>query len=213
LAAAGVVLGRVVAIGAAPAGIEFEQAPGELVRFEGTQRVAAVVMRDASGAERRHACDTAVVGLGLQPRDALLRMGQGLAVRAVGAAARATDIPPCPIAGTVCACSGVTVPDLESAWQRGFHELELVKRSTLAGTGTCQGMACMPHVRSFLAARGGTLQPPFTARPVTRQLTMGEAAVGAHHQAVPRRAPGYAPVDDGRSGGWCASSGSAAHRA
>ena len=188
LAAAGVVLGRVVAIGAAPAGIDVEQAPGELVRFEGTQRVAAVVMRDASGAERRHACDTAVVGLGLQPRDALLRMGQGLAVRAVGAAARATDIPPCPIAGTVCACSGVTVPDLESAWQRGFHELELVKRSTLAGTGTCQGMACMPHVRSFLAARGGTLQPPFTARPVTRQLTMGEAAVGAHHQAVPRTA-------------------------
>ena len=188
VAASGINLGHIVAIGTAPAGVKVEQAEGELVRFEGTQRVAAVVMRDRNGGERRYACDTAVVGLGLQPRDALLRMGQGLAVRAVGDAARASDIPACPLAGTVCSCSGVTVADLESVWQRGFHELELVKRSTLAGTGTCQGMACMPHVRSFLQTRGGTLQPPFTARPVTRQLTMGEASAGSHHQAVPRTA-------------------------
>ena len=188
LAAAGINLGRVVAVGTAPVGMKVEQAVGELLRFEGTLQVAAVVMREHNGGERRYACDTAVVGLGLQPRDALLRMGQGLGVRAVGDAARASDIPACPLAGTVCPCSGVTVADLESVWQRGFHELELVKRSTLAGTGTCQGMACMPHVRSFLAARGGTLQAPFTARPVTRQLTMGEASAGAHHQAIPRTA-------------------------
>jgi glycine cleavage system aminomethyltransferase T len=188
VAASGINLGHIVAIGTAPAGLKVEQAEGDLVRFEGTQRVAGVVMRDRKGGERRYACDTAVVGLGLQPRDALLRMGQGLAVRAVGDAARASDIPACPLAGTVCPCSGVTVADLESVWQRGFHELELVKRSTLAGTGTCQGMACMPHVRSFLQTRGGTLQPQFTARPVTRQLTMGEASAGSHHQAVPRTA-------------------------
>ena len=188
VAASGINLGHIVAIGTAPAGLKVEQAEGDLVRFEGTQRVAGVVMRDRKGGERRYACDTAVVGLGLQPRDALLRMGQGLAVRAVGDAARASDIPACPLAGTVCPCSGVTVADLESVWQRGFHELELVKRSTLAGTGTCQGMACMPHVRSFLQTRGGTFQPQFTARPVTRQLTMGEASAGSHHQAVPRTA-------------------------
>ena len=92
VAASGINLGHIVAIGIAPAGLKVEQAEGELVRFEGTQRVAGVVMRDRNGGERLYACDTAVVGLGLQPRDALLRMGQGLAVRAVGDAARASDI-------------------------------------------------------------------------------------------------------------------------
>lgn len=188
LAAAGIPLGRVVAIGAPPAGVDAEAVTGELVRFEGEDRLQAVVVRDASGQEHRHPCDTATVGLGLQPRDALLRMGQGLPVRAVGDVARPSDIPPCPLAGTVCSCSGITVDDLQSVWERGFHELELVKRATLAGTGTCQGMVCIPHIRSFLAERGGQLQPPFTARPVTRQLTMGEVAAGAHHSATPRTA-------------------------
>ena len=46
MAASGINLGHIVAIGTAPAGLKVEQAEGELVRFEGTQRVAAVVMRD-----------------------------------------------------------------------------------------------------------------------------------------------------------------------
>ena len=193
LAAAGVDLGRVVAIGTPPAAIDAVVAEGQLIRFEGNTRVAAVVVQDAYGHERRIACDTVSVGLGLHPRDALLRMGQGLPVRAVGEAARPSDIPPCPLAGVVCSCSGVTVENLESVWQRGFHELELVKRATLAGTGTCQGSVCIPHIRSFLAAPrngqlGGELQPAFTARPVTRQLTMGEVAAGSYHRATPRTA-------------------------
>ena len=186
LARAGLALGRVVAIGAPPANVDAQPLPGELVRFEGDARVTAVVVRDAEGRERRVECDTATIGLGLQPRDALVRMGAGLNLRAVGDAARASDLPPCPAAGTVCHCSGVVVEDLASVCARGFHELELVKRATLAGTGTCQGAVCIPHIRSFLARDGEALQPPFTARPVTRQATMGEIAAGAFHQATPR---------------------------
>ncbi|MEZ4868887.1 MAG: glycine cleavage T C-terminal barrel domain-containing protein [Caldilineaceae bacterium] len=189
LTVAGIPLGRVVAVGSPPAAVAgVEVAPGELVRFEGTDHVEAVVVRDEQGQEQRIACDTVTVGLGFHPRDALRRMGHGLPVRAVGDAARDSDIPPCPLAGVVCACSGVTVEDLEFIWEQGFTELELVKRATLAGTGTCQGSACLPHIRSFLATRGETLQPPFTARPVTRQLTIGEVAAGAHHHATPRTA-------------------------
>jgi sarcosine oxidase subunit alpha len=129
-----------------------------------------------------------VVNLGLHPRDALLRMGQGLPVRAVGDVALESAIPPCPKAGMICPCSGVSLADLASVWERGFHELELVKRATLAGTGTCQGSVCLPYIRSFLAERGATLQAPFTARPVTRQVSMAEVAAGAHHQATPRTA-------------------------
>ena len=72
--------------------------------------MGAVIVRDAKG-ERRYACDTVSLGLGLHPRDALARMGRDLPVRVVGDAARDSDIPPCPRAGTVCPCNGITVDD------------------------------------------------------------------------------------------------------
>ncbi|MCB0075147.1 MAG: (2Fe-2S)-binding protein, partial [Caldilineaceae bacterium] len=146
----------------------------------------AVVVADDDGNETRHACDTVSVGLGLYPRDALTRMATDLPVRAVGDAARPADVPACPRAGTVCACSGTTMDDLDFIWAQGFREMELVKRATLAGTGTCQGGMCIPHLRAFLADRGEELQPAFTARPVTRQLTIGEVSAGAFHHPTPR---------------------------
>ncbi|MCB0047819.1 MAG: (2Fe-2S)-binding protein [Caldilineaceae bacterium] len=206
LAAAGVNLGKVVAVGAPPETIDVEHASGELIRFEGDARVTAVIVRDEAGVERRHACDTVAVGLGFYPRDMLARMSGDFPVRVVGDAATEARIPPCPLAGTVCHCTGVAVEDLDFIWAQGFHEMELVKRATLAGTGTCQGGACIPHLRSFLADRGAELQPAFTARPVTRQLTIGEVSAGAFHRPTPRT-----PLDDihrelgaqmDRMGGW-----------
>ncbi|MBI3243837.1 MAG: (2Fe-2S)-binding protein [Chloroflexi bacterium] len=188
LAAAGVNLGRVVAIGEPPRGVEAENVQGQIVRFEGEKKVEAVVVRGPDGNEKRFACDSVSVGLGLNPRDTLLRMGNGLNVRAVGEAAREPDLPICPTSGTVCSCSGVTVEDLDRVWNSGFREMELIKRATLAGTGTCQGGMCTPYLRSFIKARGGELQPAFTARPVTRQPTLAEAAAGAHHRPTPRTA-------------------------
>ena len=188
LAAAGIELGRVVAIGTPPEGVDAQQVAGQVLRFEGRQRVEAVVVSDESGNESRFECDTISLGLGRHPRDALRRMGNDMPVRAVGKAALESDIPPCPKSGLVCPCAGVRVKDLDFIWERGFHELELVKRATLAGTGTCQGSACLPHIRSFLADRGKKLQAPFTARPVTRQLTIGEISAGAHLRATPRTA-------------------------
>ena len=206
VAAAGLPLGETVVVGAPLAGVEATVVQGELVRFEGEARVAAVVVRDEAGLERRYPCDTVAVDLGLHPRDALRRMGHDLPVRAVGEAAAAATIPACPAAGLVCPCSGVSVADLERIWAQGFREMELVKRATLAGTGTCQGSVCIPYLRAFLRDKGERLQPPFTARPVTRQLTLGEIAAGAHHQATARtgldgehRRLG-AQMD--RSGGW-----------
>jgi sarcosine oxidase subunit alpha len=73
----------------------------------------------------------------------------------------------------------VTVGDLEDAWSKGYTELELLKRATFAGIGTCQGGACLPHLRSWIAARTGEVPAPFTARPGARQLTLAEAAADA----------------------------------
>jgi sarcosine oxidase subunit alpha len=98
------------------------------------------------------------------------------------------------------------VADLDFAWEQGFQEMELIKRATLAGTGTCQGSVCLPYLRSFLEQCGGKLQPSFTARPVTRQLTMGEMAAGGHHHPMARTALDGEHRRLGaqmeRSGGW-----------
>ena len=190
LAEAGIDLGRVVAVGTPPEGVDAEGVEGRVVRFEGEGRIEAVVVAAPDGSETRHQCDTVSLGLGFHPRDALARMGRGLPIRVVGAAAGKSDIPPCPVEGTVCPCSRVTVADLEHVWARGFHELEMVKRATLAGTGTCQGSACLPHLRSFLAEKGAELQPPFTARPLTRQLTVDRRG------GRPMRRPSPAPPRD-----------------
>ena len=111
----------------------------DVVRFEGETAVTAVVVRRGGG-EIREEADAVVLDRGLHPRDGLARQGAGLAVRVVGDAAGPDRLPPPPPAGAVvCRCTGTTVADLDSVWERGFREMELVKRATLAGTGTCQG--------------------------------------------------------------------------
>lgn len=206
LGAAGVDLGHLVAVGDAPDGIEAEHARGELVRFEGSERISAVVVADERGNETRYPCDTVSVDLGLYPRDVLARMGQPGEVEAVGDAAIEPSLPLCPADGIVCPCSGVTVEDLDFVWERGFDELELIKRATLAGTGTCQGGVCSPYLRSFVANRGGEEQPTFTARPLARQMTMAEAAAGTRFPPIHRTALDDLHRRNGarmdRMGGW-----------
>ncbi len=170
------------------AGIELEapvvEVDGDLLRFEGDAEghLAAVMTRGKDGAEVRTPARTAVVRLGLGPRDLLARMaGPSVPVSVVGEAAIEHPLPPAPTdpAAMVCRCMAVSVGDLDDAWSKGFTELELLKRATLAGIGTCQGGACLPHVRSWIAARSGAVPDPFTARPAARQITIAEAAADA----------------------------------
>jgi sarcosine oxidase, subunit alpha len=204
LAAAGVDLGEVAWVGPSPPPVDAHHVEGTAIRFEGETRVQAVVVDPGDG-EQRIACDTAVVELGTYPRDGLARMAGG-AARVAGNAAGPPDLPACPAAGTVCPCAGVSVDDLDAVWERGFRELELIKRATLAGTGTCQGGVCSPYLRSFVADRGGELQPSFTARPPARQLTLGEAADGHHFPPIQRTTLDAIHREAGarmdRMGGW-----------
>lgn len=205
LHAAGVDLGVAVAVGEAPAGVPCMPLPGELVRIEGEEHVTAVVTRDG-GHETTTPCDTLIVGLGRAPRDLLARMAGNVPVRVVGSAAATFPLPPAPTSGIVCPCAGVTVEDLEGVWARGFNELELVKRASLAGTGTCQGAVCLPHVRAWIAAKAGEAPAPFTARPASRQITLGEAAADYQIDAFRRTALHDEHVAIGarmdRFGGW-----------
>jgi sarcosine oxidase subunit alpha len=209
LHAAGVDLGTVVAIGTAPDGVPCTHLDGRLVRFEGdaTGRVRAVVTVDTStGVETTTPADSVVLGLGRAPRDVLARMAGEVPVTVVGSAAADFDLPPAPTDGVVCRCSGTTVEDLADAWDRGFTELELLKRASLACLGTCQGGACLPQVRSWIAARTGTVPDPFTARPASRQITLAQAAADGYVDAF-RRTPLHdehlaAGARMDRFGGW-----------
>jgi glycine cleavage system aminomethyltransferase T len=196
LTAAGIDLGRVAYVTEHP------------VRFEGDAngRVTAVVTLGAGGAELRTPCDTVVADLGRAPRDVLARMSGDDAVRAVGSTAEEHRLPPAPTAGIVCPCMGTTVDDLAGAWDKGYTELELLKRASWAGLGPCQGGACLPHVRAFIAARTGTVPHPFTARPAARQITLAEAAADTTIDAFRRTALHDEHVALGarmdRFGGW-----------
>jgi glycine cleavage system aminomethyltransferase T len=197
LIAAGVDLGRVARVGR------------ELVRLEGDAngRVAAVVTRGDDGVEATTPCDAAVVDLGRAPRDVLARMVAGDAISVAGSAVVEPELPPAPTSGVVCPCMGTTVDDLAAAWSKGYTELELLKRASWAGLGSCQGGACLPHVRSWIAERtGGPPPEPFTARPAARQITLAEAAADTTIDAF-RRTPLHdehvaAGARMDRFGGW-----------
>jgi glycine cleavage system aminomethyltransferase T len=212
---AGVDPGRVVAVGSPPPGTWATPVAGRLIRFEGDAegpdggpgRVRAVVTADpATGAETTTPADTVVVGLGLAPRDTLTRMAGTVPVTVVGDAAADMPLPPPPTEGVVCGCMGTTVADLGAAWDRGFTELELLKRSSQACLGTCQGGACLPNVRSWIASRTGVIPDPFTARPASRQITLAEASADTYVDAF-RRTPLHdehlaAGARMDRFGGW-----------
>ena len=193
LLAAGIDLGAVTTV-------DLEQ----LSRIEGADgQVTGITTHDGTTTP----CEAVVVtSAHAAPRDLLARMVADPHVRAVGAAAAAYELPPAPTAGIVCPCSKVTVDDLEMVWDKGFQHLELVKRASLCGTGTCQGSACMPHLRAFVSAKLGHPAAPFTGRPASRQLTISEAAADMHLDPFRRTALHDEHIGLGarmdRFGGW-----------
>ena len=109
------------------------------------------------GAERRDEVDAVVLDLGLHPA----RRARAPGRRARGRASSATRPPPAGCrrrrrdGASSAAAPARRSPTWHRCWERGFHELELVKRASLCGTGTCQGGACMPHLRAFVTAKSG----------------------------------------------------------
>jgi glycine cleavage system aminomethyltransferase T len=198
LRAAGVDLGRAVTV----------DSTTTLLRFEGTDgRLTGVVAVDpTTGTETTTPVDTAIVDLGLTPRDLLARMAGEVPLTVVGDAATHQPLPQPPTEGVVCGCMGTTVADLAAAWDAGYTDLELLKRSSQACLGPCQGGACLPNVRSWIAARTGDVPKPFTARPATRQITLAEAAAETYVDAF-RKTPLHdehlaAGARMDRFGGW-----------
>ncbi|MCX5743621.1 MAG: (2Fe-2S)-binding protein [Proteobacteria bacterium] len=68
----------------------------------------------------------------------------------------------------LCRCEDMTLADLVHSVERGYADIEEVKRYTGFGTGPCQGKECLALVATELAKITGkppATIPPFTARP------------------------------------------------
>jgi bacterioferritin-associated ferredoxin len=65
----------------------------------------------------------------------------------------------------VCRCEDVTLHELETAMERGYTDIESVKRYTGFGTGVCQGKWCLSLCARLIHERGGDAERPITPRP------------------------------------------------
>ncbi len=68
----------------------------------------------------------------------------------------------------VCTCEDVTVDDIQHAIDKGFKDVESVKRYTGFGTGMCQGKSCQSAVARLLEEKAQLKSErlsPFTPRP------------------------------------------------
>ncbi len=68
----------------------------------------------------------------------------------------------------LCRCEDVTLSDLEHCVERGYKDIEEVKRYTGFGTGPCQGKECLAPVATQLARlthKAPAEIRPFTSRP------------------------------------------------
>ena len=194
LHAAGVDLGRTVAIGTPPTAC---RATRSTVASSGSRAIERPGQRRRDRERRRHrdddAVDTVVLGLGRAPRDVLARMaGAGRrARRPVGR--RAADDPPLPPAPTAgrssAAASGTTVDDLDGrVGARASRELELLKRASLAGTRAVPG-------RRLPAAPAGLDRGPHRRRARAVHRPAGDApdhAGRGRRRRLRRRLPAHA---------------------
>ena len=78
----------------------------------------------------------------------------------------------------VCACEDVTPDDVRRAFERGYRDLESVKRYTGLGTGPCQGKTCLAMAARELLRLGATPGEvaPFTVRPPLHPTSLGALA-------------------------------------
>ena len=73
----------------------------------------------------------------------------------------------------VCRCVDVSAHDIEEAVQKGYRDLESVKRFTGLATGWCQGKHCLSTcVRELARCGGEQASAPITPRPPLHPLSL-----------------------------------------
>lgn len=77
----------------------------------------------------------------------------------------------------ICRCEDVTLREVEEAIEKGYDDLESLKRYTGFGTGFCQGKQCVALASRLLVALGGTVpEAPITPRQPFHPVLLGHLA-------------------------------------
>lgn len=77
----------------------------------------------------------------------------------------------------VCRCEDVTRREVEEAFEKGYKDLESVKRYTGFGTGWCQGKQCVVPIARLVVELGGiTPEQPITPRQPYHPVPLAELA-------------------------------------
>ena len=77
----------------------------------------------------------------------------------------------------ICRCEDVTQREIEEAVEKGYDDLESVKRYTGFGTGWCQGKQCVALAARVLVRLGGKpAQAPITPRQPFHPVPLGHLA-------------------------------------
>lgn len=89
----------------------------------------------------------------------------------------------------VCRCEDVTLHELTDAMDRGYKDIESVKRYTGFGTGYCQGKWCLALCARLIRAAGGEVDKPITPRPPYHPVSLAVLA-GLADADLPNLEPG-----------------------
>ena len=73
----------------------------------------------------------------------------------------------------VCRCEDVTEQEVIDAIERGYTDMESLKKYLGIGTGPCQGKNCLAKLASILSARGLAVKHPTTSRIPIFPLPLG----------------------------------------
>ena len=95
----------------------------------------------------------------------------------------------------LCTCEDVTLDDVRHAIDKGYRDIESIKRYTGFGTGVCQGKTCLSAVARVLAEHGAPPGAvlPFTPRPPLHPVEMSLLGSVPVEETTPPRG-GVPPV-------------------
>ena len=96
----------------------------------------------------------------------------------------------------LCNCEDVTLEDVRHAIDKGYRDIESIKRYTGFGTGVCQGKTCLAAVARALVERTGASPGavlPFTPRPPLHPVEMSLLGSVPVDESTPPRG-GVPPV-------------------
>jgi hypothetical protein len=92
-----------------------------------------------------------------------------------------------------CRCEDVTLQELDLAIERGYRDIESLKRYTGFATGWCQGKWCLSLCARRLVEAGGSAALPITPRPPVHPIAL-QALAGLAVIAEENEEAGKPPV-------------------